>query len=159
MQERGRLHLIRRFGFGRSTHADAVTEEELSRLAERAHQYSGAPSPFPDPQHIAVGLGFTLLPRAPRFCGDGAERGCVRFEYNADSQAMGMSVFHSLAHCILRDERDGGSEEDAVQLATMLVVPRFAVDLVRENPRLAATHAPMAVVLRSLSAASRTVAI
>lgn len=99
----------------------------LESLARRALFYAGRPD-FADPRHIAVMLGFKILPRAPRgMCGEGSAAGVIAYQWDADSRVRGLRAAHGLAHAILTEEIGEHSDADAWLLTAMLVVPPWAM--------------------------------
>lgn len=119
--------------------------------------HAGVPVLFPDPRHLAVGLGFELLPRAPRVtCGEAASQERVAYTRRInDPQAQGIEVFHGLAHAILWEERDCVSENDAWMLAALICVPPRMAEYAASNMDEATAHAPEWFVLAAIGANER----
>lgn len=82
-----------------------------------------------DPRHIAVALGFELLPRCPpgQWCGEGTCRGVIAYAWSADRREVGMRVGHGLGHGILERHGEAHTDGDAWALTAMILVPRAVV--------------------------------
>lgn len=101
--------------------------EALESLAKRALAQASRPT-FSDPRHLAVALGFELLPRAPSgLCGEATARGLIAYMWSADPREVGLRVAHGLAHALLGRQFEASNDADAWVLTAFLLVPRSAV--------------------------------
>lgn len=117
--------------------------DALESLARRSLARAGRP-PFADPRHLAVALGFELLPRSPPgLCGEGTARGLIAYAWSADPREVGLRVGHGLAHALLHHQFDGSNDADAWVLTAFLLLPRSAVQTYPSDAVEARAHAPV----------------
>lgn len=102
--------------------------DNLDSLAKRILARAGRPE-LASPRHIAVALGYRLLPRCPpgQWCGEGVSRGVIAYEWSPDHREVGLRVGHGTAHCELEKNGERHTDADAWVLTAMLLVPRSAV--------------------------------
>jgi hypothetical protein len=117
--------------------------DTLESVARRALASAGRPE-MADPRHLAVALGYELLPRRPpgQWCGEGVCRGVIAYAWSPDRREVGLRVCHGLAHSLLDRQGDPHTDGDAWALTAMLLVPRAAAHTRPAQAILDAAWAP-----------------
>jgi len=117
--------------------------EALGSVARLALARARRPE-MSDPRHLAVALGYELLPRSPpgRWCGEGTCRGVIAYAWSPDRREVGLRVGHGLAHGLLDRQGDPHTDGDAWALTAMLLVPRAVVHTRSPAEVIAAAWAP-----------------
>jgi hypothetical protein len=108
-----------------------------------------------DPRDLAEQLGLRIAPGHGRSCaGETAGDGTVRYVWSPDRRGRGLSVFHGLAHELLRIEGWEHTHADVWMLTGDLAIPSnrrlFDVDEVVRR-----AHVPEAFALRWITLAAR----
>jgi hypothetical protein len=123
-------------------------------LGTLVHDRARRPRLFPDPRHLAVALGFRIVPRAPRgLCGEGTAHGIIAYRWHADPRVRGLLILHGIAHAVLDREIGRTNDADAWAVTATVAVCSRALPIARENPSAAAVHVPEWMVLSRLVSA------
>ena len=99
--------------------------------------------PLPDPRHVAVAVGHTLIPRAPHgLCGESCAPGVIAYDGCAEPKLRGALVMHGVSHQASRRHLEGANESDNWLLTAALLLPTYETHALSLSEIVARAHAP-----------------